>query len=60
MLNDYSGVIHRSILFQNVNDTRYCGVLLADRLETFNTFSLLVKDRIDGDGGLARFTVPND
>src|SRR5215471_7719151 len=58
---DDDGVLERSVLFQSVGHLSYGRLLLTDRhVDTDQSFALLVDDRVQSDGGLARLAVADD
>ena len=59
--DDDRRVLHRAVLRELVDDARHGGLLLPDGdVEAVNALALLVDDRVDGDGGLARLAVADD
>src|SRR5262245_42687206 len=54
-------VVHRDVAGELVDDLGYRRPLLADRdVEALHVTTVLVDDRVDGDGGLAGLTVADD
>src|SRR5690606_26509360 len=59
--DDDRRVLHRAVLRELVDDGGDRGLLLADGdVEAVNALALLVDDRVDRDGGLARLAVADD
>src|SRR5206468_5166533 len=59
--NDDRRVFHRAELRELVDDARDGRLLLANgNVEAVNALPLLVDDRVDGDGGLARLAIADD
>src|SRR5690606_29200089 len=58
---DDDGVLHRAGLFECPHHLRDRRLLLADRVvDADDVLALLIDDRVDGDGGLARLAVADD
>ena len=58
---DDDGVFHRAGFFENLHDLRDRGLLLSDRVvDADDAEALLIDDRVDRDGGLARLPVADD
>ena len=54
-------VLHRAVFLERADDLRDRGLLLSDRVvDADDVLALLVDDRVDRDGGLARLAVADD
>ena len=59
--HDDDRVVHGAVLLEDRDGVRDRGELLADRhVDADEALALLVDDRVDGDGGLARLAVADD
>jgi hypothetical protein len=59
--HDHDGVFHRALLLKDGHSLGHCrGTLPDGAVDTDDIFALLVEDRVDRDGGLARLPVAED
>ena len=59
--DDHDRVLHRAVLLEDGHRVGHGRELLADRhVDADEALALLVDDRVEGDGGLARLAVADD